>query len=49
METSNAQAVQAPEAVFYRCVLQHLEASGIPFLLGGALAFSHYSHVPRNT
>jgi hypothetical protein len=49
METSNAQAVQAPEAVFYRCVLQQLEASGIPFLVGGALAFSHYSHVPRNT
>ena len=49
METSNARAVQAPEAIFYRSVLQKLEETGIPFLVGGALAYSHYSHVPRNT
>ncbi len=49
METSNARAVQAPEAIFYRSVLQTLEGTGIPFLVGGALAYSHYSNVPRNT
>ena len=30
-------------------VLQKLDETGIPFLVGGALAFSHYSNVPRNT
>src|SRR5205823_13924213 len=29
--------------------LKKLQATGIPFLVGGAFAFSHYSHVPRDT
>ena len=49
METSTARAIHAPEATFYMDVLQKLDATGIPFLVGGALAFSHYSNVPRNT
>ena len=49
METSTARAIHAPEALFYRDVLQKLDATGIPFLVGGALAFSHYSNVPRDT
>jgi hypothetical protein len=49
METSTARAIHAPEALFYMDVLQKLDATGIPFLVGGALAFSHYSNVPRHT
>ena len=29
--------------------LQKLHETGIPFLVGGAFAFSHYSKVPRDT
>lgn len=49
METTNAQAVNDPAAEFYISTLRHLIDSGIPFLVGGAFAFSHYSHVPRDT
>lgn len=33
---------------FYVDALNRLQESGIPFLVGGALAFSHYSKVPRD-
>jgi hypothetical protein len=49
METSTARAVHDPAADFYIDALQKLQDSGIPFLVGGAFAFSHYSHVPRDT
>jgi hypothetical protein len=40
----------APDAFrFYRHVRELLEASGIPFLLGGAYAFSHYTGIVRHT
>lgn len=34
---------------FYVEALAQLESTGIPFLLGGAFAFSYYSGVPRDT
>lgn len=49
METCTARGVHDPAAAFYMCALQKLEETGIPFLLGGAFAFSHYSKVPRET
>jgi len=49
METSTARAIHDPAADFYMDALKKLLESGIPFLVGGAFAFSHYSHVPRET
>ena len=34
---------------FYERVLRNLTASGTPFLVGGALAFRHYTGIGRNT
>lgn len=36
-------------AAFYRQVLEALDASGIPFLLGGAYAFNCYTGINRHT
>jgi hypothetical protein len=49
METSSARAIHDPAADFYIDALRKLHGSGIPFLVGGAFAFSHYSHVRRDT
>jgi hypothetical protein len=49
METSTARAIHDPAADFYIDALKKLQATGIPFLVGGAFAFSHYAHVPRDT
>ena len=49
METSTARAIHDPAADFYIDALKKLLDTGIPFLVGGAFAFSHYSHVPRDT
>jgi hypothetical protein len=49
METSTARATQAPAASFYMDALEKLQATGIPFLVGGALAYSHYTNIPRDT
>src|SRR5436305_405103 len=49
METSTARAASDPAADFYIDALTKLLDSGIPFLVGGAFAFSHYAHVPRET
>jgi hypothetical protein len=49
METSTARAIHDPAAEFYIDALKKLQATNIPFLVGGAFAFSHYSHVPRET
>ena len=49
METSTARAINDPAAEFYIDALRKLQATNIPFLLGGAFAFSHYAHVPRDT
>ena len=49
MQTSTARAAHDPAADFYIDALTKLNDTGIPFLVGGAFAFSHYSHVPRDT
>jgi len=49
METSTARAILDPAATFYMEALHILNETSIPFLVGGALAFSHYSKVPRET
>jgi len=49
METSTARAIHDPAAEFYIEALRKLQETNIPFLVGGAFAFSHYSHVPRET
>jgi len=49
METSNARAVNDPAAEFYIDALRKLQETNIPFLVGGAFAYSHYSRVPRDT
>jgi hypothetical protein len=49
METSTARAIHDPAADFYIEALRKLQETNIPFLVGGAFAFSHYSHVPRET
>jgi len=49
METSTARAIHDPAADFYIDALTKLLETGIPFLVGGAFAFSHYSRVPKDT
>src|SRR6266540_2935231 len=49
METSTARAINDPAADFYIEAIRKLQDTSIPFLVGGAFAFSHYSHVPRDT
>lgn len=49
METSSANAIHDPAADFYIEALRQLLDTGVPFLLGGAFAFSHYAHVSRDT
>jgi hypothetical protein len=49
METVTARAIHDPAAEFYIDALRKLQDTNIPFLVGGAFAFSHYSHVPRDT
>jgi hypothetical protein len=49
METSTARAIHDPAADCYINALHKLQDSGIPFLVGGAFAFSYFSRVPRDT
>jgi hypothetical protein len=49
METCTPGAIHDPDAAFYVDALRQLNETGIPFLLGGAFAFSQYSKVPRDT
>ena len=49
METCTPRAIHDPAAAFYIDALRQLNETGIPFLLGGAFAFSQYSKVPRDT
>ena len=49
METQAARAVNDPAAEFYLDAVRLLQASQIPFLIGGAFAFSHHARVPRDT
>src|SRR5207247_3437928 len=49
METATARAIHDPAADFYIDALGKLQNTNIPFLVGGAFAFSHYAHVPRET
>ena len=49
METVTARAIHDPAAAFYIDALRKLQDTNIPFLLGGAFAFSHYSKIPRET
>ena len=49
METGTARAIHDPAAAFYMDALRQLHDTNIPFLVGGAFAFSHYSKVPRDT
>ncbi len=49
METWTARAGQDPAAEFYIEAIRTLEDRRIPFLLGGAFAFSYHSRVPRET
>lgn len=49
METVTARAVHDPAADFYIDALRKLLGTNIPFVVGGAFAYSHYSNVPRNT
>src|SRR5919106_4171696 len=49
METATARAIHDPAADFYIDALRKLEESNVSFLVGGAFAFSHYAHIPRET
>src|SRR5262249_31658197 len=49
METATARSMADPAASFYQGILSKMEKLGIPYVVGGAVAFSHYSKVPRET
>src|SRR5580765_2893913 len=49
METATARAMADPAATFYQGILAKMDRLGVPYVIGGAIAFSHYSKVPRET
>ena len=50
MDASDAPStIPDPAADFYIDALRKLQDTGIPFLVGGAFAFSYFSRVPRDT
>jgi Uncharacterised nucleotidyltransferase len=50
MSTTPADLQPSPEAAaFYRHAMAVLEQQGIPFLVGGAYAFAHYTGIVRHT
>ena len=49
MQTSDAAICDDPLAAFYTDALTLLEASGIPFLVGGTFAFARYTNIDRPT
>jgi len=49
METATARAMADPAATFYQGILSKMERLGVPYVIGGAVAFSHYSKVARET
>lgn len=47
---AETSGVLPPEtAAFYRAMIEALQASGIPFLVGGAYAFARYTGIERHT
>lgn len=46
---ADANGADPKAASFYRRVLEILHASGLPFLVGGAYALSHYTGISRHT
>lgn len=49
MNTPFDAGVGASTIHFYRGVLEALDRAAVPFLIGGAYAFNHYTHVSRPT
>jgi hypothetical protein len=49
MQTCTPPAVGDPASVFYAHALTRLQRAGIPFMIGGAFAFSYYSKIARDT
>jgi hypothetical protein len=49
MQTSDTAVCDDPLAAFYTDALTLLEASGIPFLLGGSFALARYTNLDRHT
>ena len=41
--------VEPDSRAFYRHMMEALRADGVPFLVGGAFAFAHYTGIRRNT
>ena len=41
--------IEPDSRAFYAHVMQALRADGVPFLVGGAFAFAHYTGIRRNT
>jgi len=41
--------IEPDSRAFYRHVMQALRAHDLPFLVGGAFAFAHYTGIRRNT
>lgn len=49
MKTFAAPAIAGPASTFYAETLTRLEHAGIPFMIGGAFAFTYYSKIERET
>jgi hypothetical protein len=49
MQTSDTAVCDDPLADFYTDALTLLEASGVPFLVGGTFAFARYTNIDRHT
>jgi hypothetical protein len=47
--SSDSAAIDQRAAAFYRNVLAALNASGIPYVIGGAYAFNQYTAISRHT
>ena len=48
-ERSAGDSQLDPESTFYKRVLQALDASGVPVLVGGAYALAVYTGIARDT
>jgi len=49
MDTNQSAAVDDPASAFYADALDLMESAAIPFLIGGAFAYSRYAQVNRET
>jgi hypothetical protein len=49
LHSTDRNHLEPQSAAFYREALEHLQGARVPFLVGGAYAFGHYTGIARHT